>query len=318
MFTQKKGNKESNEVLIRCYLDFDGTLSGIVGSDTVNSELYESLQIKNKPTDDYADASFIDKKEMLARMEAGFKKEENKGMMMSQEAADFVSKMIQKNADIIIISKNRKDYINAVLELAGLGDIANKISIKDIRDIEEHDEGDKRNMVLNHEKSVKQKATIVVIGDDNPDDFDDMYRALQESGYSKDDVLAYTADAGQFKWADNTKEVLVKAALKTPDLSRSSSTSSSSAAAIQSKLGDAADSPTGAVQATSPAASAVSQESSKRKYAEGEQSDNAEEKSMYKASSSDFHKRAAVDKDQAEPDKNKGLDDSGRKPLSPK
>jgi 2-hydroxy-3-keto-5-methylthiopentenyl-1-phosphate phosphatase len=200
--------QRTHPVTVRCYLDFDGTLTGLDGVETLKSRLYTALQKPSMAS--LSEVEFIEEKPMLETLKKAFQDPNNKASQLSAGAAEFLKKMHEIDAEIFIISNNRKEYIKAVLELAGMKkeDIA-KIIIKDVKDLKQA--RSKQGVVQACEKLAGYKADVVIVGDDSKLEFGLMSKALSNSGYASNSVIAEHASPGQFHWEDLAKEVLNKA-----------------------------------------------------------------------------------------------------------
>ncbi len=196
--------KSRQSAKIRCYLDFDGTLTNATGKDTVFTPLYTSLQIQND-VDDYADLPFKSNfQEILAQ---GLKLAENKSMNISEEAKDFLNTMLKEQAEIIIVSLNRQEYIAALLQLSGI-DGWKKIVIMDCSNLQI----DKDKAVKTSEEDLKQQgrtADFVFIADDDASNYIRMRDGLTSQGYVRQHTLIGTScSPGKFPWPKLTKSIL--------------------------------------------------------------------------------------------------------------
>src|SRR3990167_9684115 len=113
---------ESSLPRLRCYLDFDGTLTGIAGGNLVNSAFYRNLQ-KNYG-EDYVTAKFKSGMPDILEHVLGdpLLKLVAEQIRVSPAAITFLKDMLTQGADIHIISKNRSEYIQAVMKVCGLSD----------------------------------------------------------------------------------------------------------------------------------------------------------------------------------------------------
>lgn len=216
LFVDKKVEAvESKEVkqdrkelgLIRLYLDFDGTLSGRRGSECVFSALYRTLQTDQKAN--YGDAKFVDEKEMVSKLKEGFEKPEYKTMQMSDGAFKFLDDMLDLNAEIILISRNRKEYIRAVLLNAGMS--LEKLAKIDINDVNTLHAG-KYGVVTGIERKATTKAQVTVVCDDDHGDYTQMTGAVKNAN-SATTLVSHCEAPGKFNWSEISKEAQEKAKL---------------------------------------------------------------------------------------------------------
>ncbi|EKD72249.1 MAG: hypothetical protein ACD_45C00730G0003 [uncultured bacterium] len=215
LFVDKPKNTDSKETpVIQVFTDFDGTLTGRPGGETVVDVLYRSLQ-KN-PNTSFDRATFLAEKEMVAKLQAGLKEEKNKDMGLVEGAAKFLQTMLNYNAEIVLVSKNRKEYIAAVLQAAGMSkQNISKILIIDRNDLMKVG-GSKERAVTEYLKDPAHKAAaITVVSDDDLKDFFAMRQAVTDAGLS-DTLIAYDPTNEHFKqykrfdWAAITKEITQK------------------------------------------------------------------------------------------------------------
>lgn len=200
---------------IRCLLDFDGTLTERAGRDAVFTKLYESLKIDKDSLElhpntgkSYADATFKDMKEMVRLLHEGLQKDENKTMGMSPGAFEFLKKMLEINADVTIITRNREAYIRAILLERGMEEkLLSKLKINDV--LQPGDKFEKAQAIL----SSTGKMDVTVVCDDDRGDFNLMFKAATSSFAKGTTVVARNAAPGAFHWDAITKEVMEKAEL---------------------------------------------------------------------------------------------------------
>lgn len=175
---------------VRFYLDFDGTLTGLAGGETIHDVLYHKIHEKYDPNR-YADekvSTFKPEADMVYLLKEEFEKNPNHPLKMSDEAVSFIKKRLSENEDIFIISYNRKEYVRAVLLAHGIDFPVNKITA-----VNEIGRAGKMGVVSRLESN--SKADIVVICDDKDDDVDKMASAVRRAH-----PMPYKAAAGQFKW----------------------------------------------------------------------------------------------------------------------
>jgi hypothetical protein len=193
----------STQPVIRCYLDFDGTLTSQSGSKTIRSPLYRSLYTGF----DYQSGDF--KENIVEVLNDGFAKnnEAKEKLAPSPEAIRFLQSLLTENAEIFIISKNREEYIKAILEVAGLKkeDIA-RIMVKDTRALSalasaksESGRPPKYLMVAECEAKATTEAKCVIVCDDDESDFRSMVEAVRLSKYTPVEVFS-RCPPGEYNW----------------------------------------------------------------------------------------------------------------------
>lgn len=195
--------EQKEQASIRLYLDFDGTLTGRSGSECVFTGLYKSLQ--TNPETSYSDCTF--KADIVDRIKAGFAQEENKTMQMERSAFEFLQEMLRQGADINIVSRNRKEYIRAVLLAEGIPlESVNKITIYDVKDLA----SGKHGAVL-RDMMEKTPVKVTVVCDDDPRDCKAMVAALQE-GEVQTKLISRSVPPGQFDWQNISSEARLASA----------------------------------------------------------------------------------------------------------
>lgn len=191
----------ANLTQVKFYLDFDGTLSDRKGSQCVFSNLYRSLQLNS--SDSYEVCHF--KQNMVDLLRAGFTLPENRAMRMSKGALKFLEDMITEGAEVNIISRNRKEYIRAVLSVEGMDSKQiEKITIRDVNDL--ISSNGKYLTVLNMEQSKTKPAKVAVVCDDDPSDCEAMKKAVTE-GDAKASLISYSTSPGAFDWPQISQDV---------------------------------------------------------------------------------------------------------------
>ncbi|AMP88265.1 HAD family hydrolase [Legionella pneumophila] len=193
------------------FTDFDGTVTGRSGNQTVFTEFYQSLLqgYKMDVEQDYKSTPMKDPIEIQALFEAKFGKY-NENFDHSQQDADFLMRPeavaffheVLKNDDVTvnIVTKNRVEYIQAVFKYQGFSD-------EEIRKLTILESGYKFNDVnsrLNHQS---EKANRVYIFDDSPADYAQMLRAVKSNGYNEDEIREYCKNPGEFEWSEYLEDV---------------------------------------------------------------------------------------------------------------
>lgn len=183
----------------RVYLDFDGTLTGRSGSRTVGQSIYKSL--KKNEEQDYVWAEF--KEDLPTILKTHISKMQELDMLVSPAAIAYLKAIsADPDTEVVIISKNRLQYIRAVLEVSGLElTLINKIIIYDIKDMKSV--GEKDDVIRMHEQ--RGSAEKVTFCDDDAGDAMRMEAALARY---KDAVKGFHRQPNDFKWDEILKETL--------------------------------------------------------------------------------------------------------------
>ena len=201
---------------VRLYLDFDGTLTGQGGQGTFNflankNWLMFLRENSHSPSEEIA-------KEMLNKIrELNADDSKNPGLNLVAGAANFLKTMLAQGAEIIIVSRNYKAFIQAVLEYGGLNDneikqiaIYDKIKV-DSAPLEKRD-------VVQAIESQKQDNVPYVICDDDETDRIEMGKGVLDAAKAKEDVQAKNIvmpayNTGEFDWdaiSKTTQEIIIK------------------------------------------------------------------------------------------------------------
>jgi 2-hydroxy-3-keto-5-methylthiopentenyl-1-phosphate phosphatase len=192
--------------------DFDGTITGKSGSETVFTSFYQSLLGEGKRADYYS-RSFKSAQEVQKLFEEKFGKfdsnfdysQKDAGILMSKEAVSFFKEALHNHDhSILIITKNRKDYIQALFRFHGFTeDEINKLTI--------NDSGLKYEAAMNHLTSVEYRQNrpdYIYILDDNREDYQEMVRAVEIwSKLHSEQIKQYNESPGQFKWAQYQQDI---------------------------------------------------------------------------------------------------------------
>ncbi|HBD7428659.1 TPA: HAD family hydrolase [Legionella pneumophila] len=193
------------------FTDFDGTVTGRSGNETVFTEFYQSLlQGYQKDVEqDYKSTPMKDPIEVQALIEAKFGEysenfdhsQQDVDFLMRPEAVAFFHEVL-KNDDVTvnIVTKNRVEYIKAVFKYQGFSD-------EEISKLTTLESGYKFNDVnsrLNHQT---EKANRVYILDDSPTDYAEMLRAVKGKGYNEEEIRGYRKNPGEFEWSQYLEDV---------------------------------------------------------------------------------------------------------------
>ncbi|HAT7073386.1 TPA: hypothetical protein JAN90_11580 [Legionella pneumophila] len=193
------------------FTDFDGTVTGRSGNETVFTEFYQSLLqgYKKDVEQDYKNTPMKDPIEAQALFEAKYGKynenfdhdQQDVDFLMRPEAVAFFHEVL-KNDDVTvnIVTKNRVEYIKAVFKYQGFSD-------EEISKLTTLESGYKFNDVnsrLNHQT---EKANQVYILDDSPTDHAEMLRAVKGKGYNEEEIRGYCKNPGEFEWSQYLEDV---------------------------------------------------------------------------------------------------------------
>ena len=187
--TQPKITASSDNII---YLDFDGTLTGIRGSRVINTPLCVNL----KDADSFKKRSVF-KNDYLTS---------NDQIKITNGAKQFLNEMnaLYPKVQIVIVSRNFENYIRALLEFEEID--TSHITIYPRGEGREMGPGeDKRQAVVNHEKSFKPGLRFIC--DDDENDFTEMRLGAKND---KNEIIGHNEAAGHFKWLDYLKEILQK------------------------------------------------------------------------------------------------------------
>ncbi|HAT8177967.1 TPA: hypothetical protein JA361_00515 [Legionella pneumophila] len=193
------------------FTDFDGTVTGRSGNETVFTEFYQSLLqgYKKDVEQDYKSTPMKDPIEVQSLFEAKFGKydesfdhsQQDVELLMSPEAVAFFHEVL-KNDDVTvnIVTKNRVEYIKAVFKYQGFSDE----EIKKLTTLESGYKFHDVNSQLNHQT---EKANSVYILDDSAADYAEMLRAVKGKGYNEEEIHGYSKNPGKFEWLQYLKDV---------------------------------------------------------------------------------------------------------------
>ncbi|HAT1775624.1 haloacid dehalogenase-like hydrolase [Legionella pneumophila] len=193
------------------FTDFDGTVTGRSGNETVFTEFYQSLLqgYKKDVEQDYKNTPMKDPIEAQALFEAKYGKynenfdhdQQDVDFLMSPEAVAFFHEVLKNNdVTVNIVTKNRVEYIKAVFKYQGFSD-------EEISKLTTLESGYKFNDVnsrLNHQT---EKANRVYILDDSPTDYAEMLRAVKGKGYNEEEIRGYHKSPGEFEWSQYLEDV---------------------------------------------------------------------------------------------------------------
>src|SRR5579862_1489882 len=173
-------NSSLKKKLIRFYLDFDGTLTKIAGELLFKSGVYAAFKQSKSH-------------EQLVSL---LKNCSEYGL--ADGTLEFLKEYLEKNNEIIIISRNDRKYIAAMFEASGLNPaLSSKIKIYDAADLSLVD-GDKGKIVEKHEQS-QPIADEIIVCDDNPTDANSMFSAIIKNT-NNIHASCFVCLSGHFDW----------------------------------------------------------------------------------------------------------------------
>ena len=187
---------------LRLYLDFDGTCTASAGADTVRNPVYQSLHSEVR----YDEAEFKSQPIMRAILA----KPTNTNLRLKPDVAEYLPMALSRNADIVIVSRNRREYIEAILSVGGLtDDEIEKIKIYDIRDIRSN-YNSKGIVIANHEDLREKPANITVICDDDLNGLYSMEYAVKAVAGDKTNLLSYKGNPGEIDFIQIRQDIDAK------------------------------------------------------------------------------------------------------------
>ncbi|GAN22185.1 hypothetical protein lptwr_00061 [Legionella pneumophila] len=193
------------------FTDFDGTVTGRSGNETVFTEFYQSLLqgYKKDVEQDYKNTPMKDPIEAQALFEAKYGKynenfdhdQQDVDFLMSPEAVAFFHEVL-KNDDVTvnIVTKNRAEYIKAVFKYQGFSD-------EEIEKLTILESGYKFNDVNSRLNHPTERANRVYILDDSPTDYAEMLRAVKGKGFNEEEIRGYRKNPGEFEWSQYVEDV---------------------------------------------------------------------------------------------------------------
>ncbi|HAT1802690.1 TPA: hypothetical protein I8Z04_001349 [Legionella pneumophila] len=193
------------------FTDFDGTVTGRSGNETVFTEFYQSLLqgYKKDVEQDYKNTPMKDPIEAQALFEAKYGKynenfdhdQQDVDFLMSPEAVAFFHEVLKNDAVTVnIVTKNRAEYIKAVFKYQGFSD-------EEIEKLTILESGYKFNDVNSQLNHPTERANRVYILDDSPTDYAEMLRAVKGRGYNEEEIRGYCKNPGEFEWSRYLEDV---------------------------------------------------------------------------------------------------------------
>lgn len=195
---------------ILVFSDFDGTITGRAGKETVFCPFYESLMVDaktKKSPDDYHSPAFKKPHELQSIFEIKFGKydtsfnynQPDADLLMSADTVAFFKAALNTpEVTINIISKNRKDYIYALFRYHGFTE-------DEISRLLIDDSGWKAVAVyqsLTLPENISNKPSCLYILDDSSVDFEQMVSTAKNPmfGFLPEQIKEYNKQPGQFDW----------------------------------------------------------------------------------------------------------------------
>ncbi len=194
------------------FTDFDGTLSGRDGSKTVFSPFYQSLlqgYVPGAVNQEYrlTPLKNSDTIQSLFEKEFGpYNKDFNyeqpgADLLLSREAVKFLHEMLKdENVSVQIITRNRQDYIRALLTYQGFtAEELNRLGICDslLKD----------RAVLQFLSTQTENVSCVYVLDDSKEDYNRMLSAVIAYNFSDDQIRNYCMMPGCFEWGLYNQEI---------------------------------------------------------------------------------------------------------------
>jgi len=194
-----------NQRHIAIYTDFDGTVTGTEGSKAVFSPFYNSLLVPGSGSD-YKSCRMKSPEEVASIFAQNDAYLKSINMLMSDKAvAFFHTALASSDISVTIVTKNRADYIIAMLKHQGFSDA-------EISQLKIKDSGYKYNDVQIDLNSYETKAEHLYILDDSKADFSEMMRAAQDAGIKEHQISAYRCEVGSFAWDKYQEDISDKLA----------------------------------------------------------------------------------------------------------
>ena len=197
---------------VRIYSDFDGTISNRAGSKAVFTEFYQSLLqgYTKGVTQDYKNTPMKNPQEVHSLLTAKFgaydqhfnHSQEDVDFLISPEALRFFHELLKNDqVSIIIVTKNRTEYIKALFKFQGFSDEElNKLSI--------FSSGFKFEDIDSHCKMQTEKPERVYLFEDSAEDFSLMMNAVKANGFKEEEIRGYHKKPGYFSWLEYLKDIL--------------------------------------------------------------------------------------------------------------
>jgi 2-hydroxy-3-keto-5-methylthiopentenyl-1-phosphate phosphatase len=193
--------------------DFDGTITNRAGLTTVRSPFYQSLLVKpenHKQGElivDYRKPALKEDIQELFKAKFGNSVDYNKpdaDLLMSPETVAFFHEALKsENVTVYILTKNRKDYIQALFTYQGF-------SPEEIKKLIIVDSGFKYNDLNDYLKfrlKNEDSPDILYILDDSAEDYKAMVLSATESNYSEKKIQSYNEKPGAFQWSKYQSEI---------------------------------------------------------------------------------------------------------------
>ena len=175
--TKIKSNQPNKIKKVVIFTDFDGTITGMPGNDLISSQEYKKLyNVKKKYSDyegSYMSPELLFTEDTINTYFEEIKKDEKDTKNISEKAKIFLKWAVnpESNVDVVIISRNRIDYIELMLKKNGITDNYTILPIDTNKEITITNYID-----INNE--FKQQYPSIIILDDTYEDFKLMKNAV--------------------------------------------------------------------------------------------------------------------------------------------
>lgn len=162
------------------YIDFDGTLTTLSGQQTIDLEIYHKLiqkwanganKLGSHETKFKPHAECVNLLKQILR-------HPNNHLRMTINALSFLQWMLEQEIEVIIISRNRREFINAMLnaqsEMDKITLNEKQIIIKDRMDLMDNLFFKNKGNIIEEWENNHANVSFTIICDDDPKDFKEM------------------------------------------------------------------------------------------------------------------------------------------------
>lgn len=195
------------------YSDFDGTLTQRAGQDTIISAFYQSLLEGYKPGVEqfYREPPLKSEAEVQQLFTAKFGKydtdfdhqQADADLLICPEAVTLLHEVLKNDQiRVRIVTKNRKDYIQAMLQYQGF-------TPEEMFKLEIFDSGLKFQAVTQDLFTQPKAEAInsVYVLDDSTADLNQMLLAVRMCGFKPEQIHQHNLKPGQFAWLDYLRAI---------------------------------------------------------------------------------------------------------------
>jgi hypothetical protein len=189
-------------------IDFYGTVTQKTEADLDGVEFYRSLFSTYGPsfkTLKYTPETQRLLEEKFGTYEEPFKDEQkDAGLLMTPGAVKFLHQLLKnKDVEISIFTNNDEKYIQMLLQYQGFSpEEMRKLKIKAF-----DDKYEKISLECGFYQMRSDKPNVIYIMDDNETEYNDMFDAAVDAGFSESQVHAYNLPADQFNWESYQEEI---------------------------------------------------------------------------------------------------------------